>query len=226
MPPWYAAVWRGVFVFALLLFGVQEWWGGSIYLAGPLAAAGLLGMFTRTAPAAWVLSLGAQAAGVYQGDGGMGGLALFHLLTFQPAWVPRAAAGGPSTVFYDGHCALCHGAVRFLVAEDREPARFRLAPLEGTTFAATVPERVRVHRPDSIVVATGGVYLLRGDAVVAILEGLGGMWRLVGEVLRLLPRSVVDRAYDAVASRRLRWFGRKQDSCPRMTATQRGRLDS
>ncbi|MFN2376792.1 MAG: DCC1-like thiol-disulfide oxidoreductase family protein [Candidatus Binatia bacterium] len=225
MPTWYGAVWRAVFVAALLVFGAQQWWSGSLYVAGPLVAAGLLGMFARTEPAAWMLSLAVQAFSVYQGDGSIGGLLLFHLLTLQPAWVARSPGREPSTVFYDGNCALCHGAVRFLVAEDREPARFRLAPLEGPTFAATVPESVRVHRPDSIVVTTGSDVLLRGDAVVAILDGLGGMWRLVGGLLRLLPRALVDRSYDAVAARRLRWFGRKQEACPLMTETQRGRID-
>ena len=34
---------------------------------------------------------------------------------------------GRDAVFYDGTCALCHGGMRFLLAEDPDCARFRLA---------------------------------------------------------------------------------------------------
>ena len=62
--------------------------------------------------------------------------------------------------------------------------------------------------------------------MIAILHTLGGLWRLVAALLRILPRSIVDSGYDFVASRRYRWFGRREESCPLMTEAQRVRIDS
>ena len=49
------------------------------------------------------------------------------------------------------------------------------------------------------------------DAILRVLAGLGGAWRLTG-ALRVLPRSWRDAAYRALARNRYRWFGR-HDAC-------------
>src|SRR6266404_5959323 len=45
------------------------------------------------------------------------GMLLVHLFTFDPAWLRRRMAHRSEWVFYDGNCALCHGWVRFVLAE-------------------------------------------------------------------------------------------------------------
>ncbi|HEY8944686.1 MAG TPA: hypothetical protein VIM73_10510, partial [Polyangiaceae bacterium] len=57
-----------------------------------------------------------------------GAMLLFHLFTFDPAWVPRRGKPAPERVYYDGQCGLCHGAVRLLLAEDRDGSAFRFSP--------------------------------------------------------------------------------------------------
>jgi predicted DCC family thiol-disulfide oxidoreductase YuxK len=42
------------------------------------------------------------------------------------------------TVFYDGHCGLCHGFIRFLLARDPGGEKFDFAPLQGSFFATVV----------------------------------------------------------------------------------------
>ena len=48
------------------------------------------------------------------------------------------ATGGtlpaPERLFYDGSCALCHWAVRFVLARDREGRAFRFAPLDSDAY--------------------------------------------------------------------------------------------
>ena len=45
---------------------------------------------------------------------------LFHLLTFDPKWIPTKQSDAQEWIFYDGTCGLCHRVVRFvLVAEER-----------------------------------------------------------------------------------------------------------
>jgi predicted DCC family thiol-disulfide oxidoreductase YuxK len=152
------------------------------------------------------------------------GMVMLHLFTFDPAWVrPRMAAvtGSPrparttGTIFYDGHCGLCHRAVRFVLAEDAAGGAFRFAPLDSDAFRSAVPEGVRAGLPDSLVVLTeDGRFLTRSVAVRHILARLGGLWRVLAIVSGVLPVRVLDRAYDAVAAVRRRLFAAPSESCP------------
>ncbi len=128
------------------------------------------------------------------------------------------------TVFYDGHCALCHGLVRFLLARDPLGTRFDFSPLQGHFFAATVPESERINLPDSIVIRSlDGQLLVRSAAVIYVLTRLGGFWRCFATVAGVLPQSLLDRCYDAARARR-RIFGRPDDLCPRVPEELRARF--
>ncbi len=129
-------------------------------------------------------------------------------------------------LFYDGHCALCHGAVKFVLKHDRSGSAFRFAPLQGTTFAARVSADERASVPDSIVVLTeDGALLVRSNAFLHILRRLGGGWRALAGVLRVIPRPVRDAVYDFIARIRYRVFGTREDWCPVVPAELRGRFD-
>ncbi len=54
--------------------------------------------------------------------------------------------------------------------------------------------------------------LAKGRAILYVLGQLGGLWRLA-PLLGVLPRPILDFAYDRIARRRYRWFGRL-DACP------------
>ena len=161
---------------------------------------------------------GAWAHGLLLGPFPLGpGFVLVHLLAFDPGWIPRRSDRGPAIVFYDGHCGLCHRSVRFLLAEDRDGTEFRYAPLDSDAFAAGVPEAERAGLPDSIVLALAdGARVTRAAAFVEIGARLGGFWRAAGAALAWLPVRLADRAYDFVAARRARMFGRTEEACPRV----------
>ena len=130
-------------------------------------------------------------------------------------------------MFYDGHCGLCHRAVRFVLAEDREGKLFRFAPLQGETFQRLVAAEQRKTLPDSVVVLTAdGRLLVRSEAFLDILRRLGGAWRVVAVVLGVVPRGLRDFVYDFVARVRFHVFGRREDLCPVMPAELRARFDS
>lgn len=133
----------------------------------------------------------------------------------------------PEMLFYDGHCALCHGAVKFVLRRDRAGAAFRFAPLQGETFLALVPESARRNVPDSIVVLTSqGALLVRSGAFIHILERLGGGWKVAARMLRAIPRPLRDAVYNLIARVRYRVFGRRADVCPMVPAELRTRFDS
>jgi predicted DCC family thiol-disulfide oxidoreductase YuxK len=129
-------------------------------------------------------------------------------------------------VFYDGGCALCHGAVRFLVARDRDGSRFRFAPIGGALFRAELSAEERAGLPDAIVVrGADGRLLVRSAAALRLGARLGGAYAALARVFALVPERVRDWLYDAVARSRYRVFGRVADACPVIPPEQRARFD-
>ena len=69
-----------------------------------------------------------------------------------------------------------------------------------------------------------GVVYERSSAVLYLLERLGGLWRVLAVAARVLPRTLRDRAYDAVARHRYRVFGRTDAACPVVPENLRSRF--
>jgi len=136
-------------------------------------------------------------------------------------------AGDGPIVFYDGVCAICNRGVQFVLRHDAAQ-RFRFAALQSQ-FARRALAR---HGRDPDEIETMGLLidagtprerlLVKSDGIVALLRELGGGWRLLA-LAGLLPRALRDRAYDAFAHRRYRWFGH-YDSCPLPPADARRRF--
>lgn len=211
MPPAvYAAAWVALAIGWVTCGHGWLGWGLAVALIEPLR------------PWVWAAFLAVQVA-----HGRDLGLVLLHGFTFDPDWIRPRVAIATETIFYDGHCGLCHGAVRFVLAEDRSGQAFRFAPLQGDTFRARVPEGERAQLPDTIVVDTAdGGLLIRSDAVVHILARLGGIWRLLAGIIGLVPASLRDAGYDAVARIRHRLFRAPIDTCPLVPLSLRPRFDA
>jgi predicted DCC family thiol-disulfide oxidoreductase YuxK len=164
-------------------------------------------------------------------DGGDAAFLLALIFAIDPGWfgagrpAPTAAA---DLVLYDGDCGLCHRAVRFLIAEDREGIRFRFAPLGGAEATRRLGAAIAAGPlPDSIVYLPGdlpGRTLVRSAAVLAALDRLGGLWRAIAIAGRLVPRSIGDALYDAVARVRRRIFAAPGAACPLIPPALRGRF--
>lgn len=118
-------------------------------------------------------------------------------------------------IFYDGHCGLCHSAVRFALHRDPEGRLFKFAPLQGQTLIDRLSPEQRATLAESLVVlGRDGSVRQRSGAVVWMLEEIGGIWGLVGRILWLIPRPMRDLAYRGVARVRSRLFKRPTDLCP------------
>ena len=152
-------------------------------------------------------------------------MAILHRLTCDPAWIRSRKAERPEVVFYDGHCGLCHWAVRFILAKDRTGEAFRFAPLDSDTFRTALAEAARASLPDSLIVqTTDGTILTRSGAVLHILRRLGGMWRVLGSVATLIPLTLRNKMYDGIARIRHRLFQAPVASCPIIPADLRARF--
>jgi predicted DCC family thiol-disulfide oxidoreductase YuxK len=148
------------------------------------------------------------------------------LLSFNPARIRGKRDAAPARLFYDGECGVCHAAVRFVLAEDRDGRGFRFAPLAGDSFAQLAPPELRASLPDSIVLALeDGTLLVRSAAVLEIGERLGGLWLLLARAARLVPERALDSVYDAFARNRKRFTRAPSDACPALTPELRARFD-
>ena len=131
-------------------------------------------------------------------------------------------------VLYDGVCGLCNRMVRFLLQRDKQ-GRIRFASLQSD-FAAQVLGRhgidpkdldtvhvvINYERPDEHI-------LNRSDAILQAWYELGGAWKLLASVSRIVPRAVRDLVYRFVATNRYRVFG-KFETCMLPDPSQRSRF--
>jgi predicted DCC family thiol-disulfide oxidoreductase YuxK len=135
-----------------------------------------------------------------------------------------SAATYPEIIFYDGHCALCHGAVKFVLRRDRA-GLFRFAPLQGETFQSRVPPEKRTALPDSVaVLTTEGNLLVRSIAFLYIFRKIGGGWQVLAVILAIIPRPVRDAVYNLIARIRYEVFGTRDELCPIVPLDLRARF--
>ena len=149
---------------------------------------------------------------------------LFHLLPFDPKWIPAKQSGARVWILYDGCCWLCHRVVRFALAEDRS-GKFMFSPQQGAAFRQAVSEEVRAKLPDSfIVIDQSGRLLLRSDAVIEIGTHLGGLWRILAATLASFPKPLRDGGYRFVAWIRSYLYAKPADNCPMVPDPLRARF--
>lgn len=129
-------------------------------------------------------------------------------------------------VFYDGHCALCHRSVRWLL--DHDPyQRLLFAPLQGATAARLREEQVPLPEnleSVALVVRRQGEtkVFVRSQALLELcnLIEFHPWWvRLLGYV----PTIIADLAYRLTARLRYALFGPAK-VCPWRTVTESHRF--
>lgn len=203
---------------------IRVWTWGALALELAFAP---LAVLARVRPWLWLALLGMHVSLMTLidfADLSMG-MIMLQLFTFDPAWIRPVRDAASARLFYDGTCGLCHRAVRFVLSEDLRGDAVRFSPLEGEAFEAAVRENVRRELPDSIVLQLAdGTLLVRSRAALAIAERLGGLWRVLAIVGRILPAALLDRVYDFVARIRSRLFSQPEAACPLLPPDLRQRF--
>lgn len=103
-------------------------------------------------------------------------------------------------IFYDGSCAMCHWAVKWVAKRDKK-GHFYFAPLDGSTAKKKLQG---ITLPDSLVLLEGDKVLFRSKACFRIAWRLGGIWSLIGWLSFLPDWALIpaDAIYRLVAKTR------------------------
>lgn len=127
-------------------------------------------------------------------------------------------------MFFDGVCGLCNHLVDFLIARDHA-RRLRYGPLQGETFRELEAKHPQLTGIDSLVVAhrlANGTtrLLIRSRGALFVIEQLGGGWKVLAQILQIVPAPLADLCYRFVANTRYLIFG-KYTSCRVPSAGER-----
>ena len=128
---------------------------------------------------------------------------------------------GPILLF-DGVCNLCNGFVQFVVPRDTEE-KFYFASLQSEVATELLAEHgLPTEELESVVLIEGDRSYVKSSAVLRTAKHLGGLYALLWP-FRFVPKPVRDWAYDFVAARRYKWFGKK-DQCMMPTGDVQSRF--
>ncbi|MBU3675720.1 MAG: DUF393 domain-containing protein [Chitinophagaceae bacterium] len=125
-------------------------------------------------------------------------------------------------VLFDGHCALCHRSVRWLINHDSK-RQLQFLSQENPLFE-TLLKQYNTTRPDgnSLLVLDHGIWYTHSNAVLQALRYVDSPWNAL-RVFRFIPSIVRNALYRIVARFRYRMFG-YYTQCPLPDADLTSRL--
>jgi predicted DCC family thiol-disulfide oxidoreductase YuxK len=115
----------------------------------------------------------------------------------------------PTTIVFDGMCHLCSASTAWIARRTaNKPVRFVPAQSEEGEYALKAAG-LDTFDPESFLVIQNGQSLQKSRAVIAILNMVGSVWKIIGWLLNLMPVPIADKIYSWVAANRYKWFGRR-----------------
>lgn len=104
-------------------------------------------------------------------------------------------------LFFDGHCNLCNGAVRFVLNNEKSSTIY-FAPLQGEAARTNLPSAL----PDSLVLWQNGEVFVESSAALKLIPYLKWHFQWL-KILWIFPKFLRNWVYRFVAKNRIRWFG-------------------
>jgi predicted DCC family thiol-disulfide oxidoreductase YuxK len=108
-------------------------------------------------------------------------------------------------IFFDSECMLCNATVQWILKHEKKHD-VQFAPLHGVTFNELSIEREVL--PDSILVWKDNDLYMKTSAIIHVLQGMGGKWKILSGLMRIIPLFLSNFIYDFIAGKRYEWFGR------------------
>jgi predicted DCC family thiol-disulfide oxidoreductase YuxK len=127
---------------------------------------------------------------------------------------------GKALFVFDGTCVICSGGASWIMRFD-SARKVNFTSSKGPLGQALY-HHYRVDPDESYLLITGGRAYTASAGYLVLCKILGGVWHLL-RVGAIIPESLRDTLYAAIARNRYRWFG-KVDYCTLLTPEQRERL--
>lgn len=107
-------------------------------------------------------------------------------------------------LLYDGQCGFCSASVAFVLRHDRRKQTLRFAPLAGELGRRLLAEHPELEGVDSMLwfEPGAGSVRVRSEAALCVCSYLGGGFKVLGWLGRLVPRALRDGVYRVIAARR------------------------
>jgi predicted DCC family thiol-disulfide oxidoreductase YuxK len=138
---------------------------------------------------------------------------------------------GRALMVFDGLCGLCNRAVQWVIRRDHAD-RFRFVP-QQSALAEAILSRHGIDR--EAMLKSNSVYLVldfgsdherllaQSDVTVKLLVSLGGRFRFLGHLLRVVPAFLRNAAYGLFARNRY-WLTGRYEVCPLPTDVERSKF--
>ncbi|WP_343679948.1 thiol-disulfide oxidoreductase DCC family protein [Chryseobacterium arthrosphaerae] len=112
-------------------------------------------------------------------------------------------------VFFDGDCGVCNFWVQWILERDRKD-QFMFASLQSEFGQQFLSERgLNTQEFNTMYLwKPGRYYLIKSQAVLAIANILGGIYKL-SAVGKILPSFIRDKAYDVISRNRMKLANQK-----------------
>lgn len=125
-------------------------------------------------------------------------------------------------ILFDGVCNLCNASVNFIIDHDIND-KFKFASLQSEAGQRLLNKfGLNAEEFDSVVLTDDEKYFTESTAVLKIVKGFGGIWKIL-YVFIVIPKPIRDFIYRIIANNRYKWFGKK-DSCRVPTPELRGKF--
>lgn len=115
-------------------------------------------------------------------------------------------------IIYDGICNLCNGVVGW-VFKNAPKDKFQFVPFQSRRGQELLTlNNFRTDRLDTVILFEGDTIYTKSTGFLKIVSKMPN-WRLVSQVLGVIPRIFRDTIYDTASRNRIKWFGNNTAMC-------------
>jgi predicted DCC family thiol-disulfide oxidoreductase YuxK len=112
-------------------------------------------------------------------------------------------------IVFDGYCNFCSAWVEFLLKRDKQ--KRYLFTASQTEKGRELLHQLKQLEAETVLLVSGNKIYDKSTAALRVLMGIGGGWKLMG-IFLAIPKVIRDPVYIFIASRRYRWWG-KRNTC-------------
>lgn len=111
-------------------------------------------------------------------------------------------------LFFDGECVLCNKATQLLI-QATTGSTLHFASLQGKVAAQLLGNLSQTT--NSLIYWNQGNASFEKDAIVnALTHATASGWGTIRQIIKLLPKAIVNSLYQMVSRNRFNWFGKTE----------------